>query len=534
MIPAAGYLRMSSDQQATSIADQRKAVIEYAAANGYAIVKWYIDEGISGWRNDRAQFQKLIADAPRGTFKTILVWDQDRFSRFEPMEANFYWFQLKQAGVSLVTVTQGRIDWDTLAGWLTASISQHGKAEYCRSLGQNVARGQRTRKLAGQWIGSPPIGYDLGSDGFLTPGEPAAVALVRRIFKLRVAGHGTKYIASVLNRDGIKSPRGVLWSSQAVRHILQRDAYRGIVVIGKWARGKYARIVDGRQTVKNTHPAIIDQETWDAAQAMRQKRTKKRHNGDGEGAPLAGLLYCGDCGKQLYSQRFLTYGTAHYLCGTYHASGGCHCNRVDQAATLQMVLKRVREALGLSDMIELRSLLAKKLAAKPTQAVDRQAIERQLRAVETKIATATERLVTVAPSLVPTVEAKLLELQAERDRLKASLAVRPKASRRFTVSQAIKPLEALDRILRKGTPSQQRAALSGLIARIDIRFEAWKETSDGRKYRRPCGGVITLLTNGEQPSERTSLIGKRVIPLSRKELASCVRQRPWNYGSGTA
>ena len=34
-----------------------------------------------GSRSDREGFQRLMSDAETGTFKTILCWDQDRFSR---------------------------------------------------------------------------------------------------------------------------------------------------------------------------------------------------------------------------------------------------------------------------------------------------------------------------------------------------------------------------------------------------------------------------------------------------------------------
>jgi DNA invertase Pin-like site-specific DNA recombinase len=535
MILAAGYLRMSSDQQTTSIENQRKAVSEYAAKHGFKIVKWYIDEGISGWRNDRAAFQQLISDAPSGQFAAILVWDQDRFSRFDVLEANHYWFLLKQAGVYLVTATKGRVDWDSLAGWLTASIEQHGKAEYCRTLGQNVAVGQRARRLAGQWIGCAPLGYTLGDDGFLKIGAPADVATVRRIFALRLAGHGTKFIAVALNRDGIASPRGKQWSSQAVRHILQRDAYLGCVLIGKWARGKYARIVQGQQVVPGTHPRIIDDATWQGVREMQQERRTKKHNGDGEGSPLAGLLYCGDCGKQLYAQRFRTMGTAQYLCSTYHMAGGCHCNRVEQVPILQLVLAKVREAWGLSDMDRLRTEIGRQLAIKASiPGIDRKTIQRQVKAIDAKLSTAAERLMSVAPSLVASIEAKMLELQAERSRLAATLAEKPQAKRRPSIESVLAPLLDLDKILRGGKPSAIRAALSQRIAKVTIRFESWKQTADGRKWRRPCGGTITLLSNGELPSERTCTIGTRQIRLSRQELLLCVRQRPWNYRSTLA
>ena len=254
-IAAVAYYRMSSDKQETSIRDQKSAVEEYANQNGYKIIREYADEGVSGWKAEQRQaFQELIYDAQkRGDFKAVLCWDQDRFSRFDPMEANHYWYLLDRAGVHLATVTQGKLDWHDLGGWLTASVQQHGKAQYVKDLARNTTRGLRKRKLAGQWVGTAPYGYNL-QDGQLVPGDPEKIEVVRRIFNERVQGYGLTTIAKNLNSDGITTPRGAGWSTQSVKHILQRDAYIGNTVIGKHARGKFERISEEQVTIENTHP----------------------------------------------------------------------------------------------------------------------------------------------------------------------------------------------------------------------------------------------------------------------------------------
>ena len=52
-VKACGYIRMSSDKQETSPAQQKREIEQYATKNGYAIVKWYRDEGISGDDTER-------------------------------------------------------------------------------------------------------------------------------------------------------------------------------------------------------------------------------------------------------------------------------------------------------------------------------------------------------------------------------------------------------------------------------------------------------------------------------------------------
>ncbi len=63
MKKSAIYLRCSTDMQEQSIPDQRKAIHEYAKANGYEIVKEYINEGISGTETEkRIAFKRMCND----------------------------------------------------------------------------------------------------------------------------------------------------------------------------------------------------------------------------------------------------------------------------------------------------------------------------------------------------------------------------------------------------------------------------------------------------------------------------------------
>ena len=64
LIPAAGYARRSTDMQERSIPDQKASVERWAAAHGYRILRWYVDDAISGTSaKGRAAFERLLHDA---------------------------------------------------------------------------------------------------------------------------------------------------------------------------------------------------------------------------------------------------------------------------------------------------------------------------------------------------------------------------------------------------------------------------------------------------------------------------------------
>lgn len=86
LIPTAGYIRVSHDEQAKhgfSIEAQKEGLQEYADKKGYIIVEWYIDEGKSARKNKskRKEFLRLIEDAQQGKFEMIIFKCIDRWFR---------------------------------------------------------------------------------------------------------------------------------------------------------------------------------------------------------------------------------------------------------------------------------------------------------------------------------------------------------------------------------------------------------------------------------------------------------------------
>jgi site-specific DNA recombinase len=132
------YLRMSTDKQDTSIPEQRAALERYAEKAGYSIVREYLDEGISGDATSKPKgFRKMLAEAPGGDFDRIPCFDQDRFGRFDMIEAGHWITPLRDAGAALEAFAQGGIAWSGFAGHLTYAMAQEGKHQFLRDLSRN-------------------------------------------------------------------------------------------------------------------------------------------------------------------------------------------------------------------------------------------------------------------------------------------------------------------------------------------------------------------------------------------------------------
>jgi DNA invertase Pin-like site-specific DNA recombinase len=209
-IPAYSYYRMSSREQDQSIDRQRDEVERYAQDHGYRILREYKDEAISGADTlKRKAFLRMHHDLLElGEAQAVLCWDEDRFGRFDSVEAGYWIKPLRDRGVRLVTVGQGVIDWHSFAGRITAQIRMDGKHEFLENLSRNVTSGLLKAARDGRWAGGPPpFGYAVDPvTKHLVPGKYAQA--LRRLFQGYADGKGVQQLADELEAAGIPPYRG--------------------------------------------------------------------------------------------------------------------------------------------------------------------------------------------------------------------------------------------------------------------------------------------------------------------------------------
>ena len=301
---AAIYARVSDKSQdgedKTSISEQMGEMEAYCEDKGLTITARYHEVG-RGWSKKRPEFQRMLADARRGCFDAIVCWKSDRLSRgMYPAAALMEVVEAHQIRLEAV---MDAFDMKTFG--LMAAI---GKIELDNFRERSTLGKRGTAKQGRVPTGGVPYGYRIGDDGRFDVVEEQA-EVVRRIFHMYVhEGMGSPSIAVRLTEEGVPTQRGkLLWLQSRVHHILGNATYTG-----SWVYGKYRHVSteDGMKVYdqpKDTWieipiPQLIDDETWERAQALKKKRSRKAKRSTKVLYLLQHLLKCGECGHNFHAR----------------------------------------------------------------------------------------------------------------------------------------------------------------------------------------------------------------------------------------
>ena len=278
------YARYSShSQNEQSIDGQLRDNYAFAEAEGYQVIKEYIDRAQTGTSDDRASFQRMIKDAESRQFSIVIVWKLDRFAR-NRYDSATYKARLKKHGVRVVSAME-RIS-DSPEGIILEGMLESMAEYYSANLSENIKRGIRESRLKGKYVcGVLPFGYAKADDGSITT-DPVRSVIMQNVFQRYAAGDRMKDIVADLNARGVRTKRGGPITVNTFTRALKNRAYIGET--------------DNPTEVTYTYPALVDRETFDRVQliieshkhAPAMAKAKERYI-------LSGKLYCGYCGYRL-------------------------------------------------------------------------------------------------------------------------------------------------------------------------------------------------------------------------------------------
>ena len=397
-----GYARISVDDELdrenTSIENQ-KAIIGDYVRNHFpgSSLTFYEDRDRSGYTfEQREGYQALRRELIAHRKDILVVKDFSRFSR-RNSRGLVELEDLRDAGVRIISIGDG-IDFPNDDDWLKIQFQFLLNEMPVTDASRKVRSVIRRRQATGEWLCAAPYGYVLNKRKEFEIVPPDA-EVVRTIYSLYIdRGWGYKRIANHLTDQGIPTPRMAeqlrreqdgdecrrrvtnVWSIVSVQGVLSNDFYTGTLRQGKYTRarinGRDIRRDESEQTViKDHHPAIIDANTFAAARALHQSRTRSHYRGVKKYDNFyTGLLVCGDCGSPLFAFNRKGMGPA-YVCGLYHRRGRAVCTahrtRVDQLDELVKVYVRrlVEHPDGLTERLN-GALAAQPAKEKPVQTAD--------------------------------------------------------------------------------------------------------------------------------------------------------------------
>jgi DNA invertase Pin-like site-specific DNA recombinase len=304
-VPAAQYVRMSTEHQQYSLENQSTAIQTYAESNGFEVVRTYSDAAKSGLvLRHRIGLRQLLHDVVAGSpaYRVILVYDVSRWGRFQDTdESAHYEFLCKSAGVPVHYCAETFANDGTLPSLIMKALKRTMAGEYSRELGVKVLAGlKRLASLGFKQGGMPGYGLrrmlvspagvpkqvlasgerkGIATDRvILVPGPTHEVQCVKDIFRMLVSEKRTVYaIARELNRRDVAYIGGTKWDYQAVYNVLTHPKYAGCHVFGRTSSRLYTPTVKlSKSEWILKHEAfepIIDPVTFAAAQKILEERT---------------------------------------------------------------------------------------------------------------------------------------------------------------------------------------------------------------------------------------------------------------------
>jgi len=277
-------VRASTGKQKVSVEQQEENMRAFCAREGIIVIAVIGKAGQSGSKTwDRQDIEEILTrKRSNNDFDLVVAYDSERFTRggnnhFKSVETQFI-----EADLDLIYSTEERAD--GLVGEITDSVRAAAAEMRVELLSKAVCRSRQHRLEQGYTLPypRPPYGTDemiVKSDGSfrhllhyhtdgrllvlhpetrelirdfpparefptrshmvkepgdterLWPGAPEEHEVVIRIFTDKfIRGIGPKRIAQQLDKEGIPGPGGKGWTERAVRKILNRPAYIGLII----------------------------------------------------------------------------------------------------------------------------------------------------------------------------------------------------------------------------------------------------------------------------------------------------------------
>ena len=470
------YVRVSTTSQAEegySIEEQIDKLEAYCKIKDWSVYKVYTDGGFSGSNTDRPALEKLIKDAQKKKFDTVLVYKLDRLSRSQKDTLYLIEEVFIKNGIEFLSL-QENFDTSTPFGkamiGLLAVFAQLEREQ----IKERMQLGKLGRAKTGKsmmWA-KTSYGYDYHKEtGTMTVNHAQALA-VKFMFESYLSGRSITKLRDDLNE---KYPKQIPWNYRAVRVILDNPVYCG-----------YNQYLG--EIYKGNHEPIISKETYDKTQEelkIRQRTALENLNPRPFQAKymLSGIAQCGYCGAPLKIMMgmYRKDGTrlVKYECHqrhprktigatTYNNNKKCDSGFYHKADIEACVLKEISKL-----QVDIKSFEGLFTAQKDE--IDRKSYQRQIKELTGKISRLNDLYIDNRITLEQ-LQDKSAEFLEMRSRLENELENDPALKRE-------EKKEDMRRILKKGDIykmdyEMQASVVRSLISKVQVKADSivikWK------------------------------------------------------------
>ena len=378
------YCRLSQDDgldgDSNSIINQKKILIDVVTRENLPNPILFVDDGFSGTNFDRPAISEALRLVENRQVSNFIVKDLSRLGRSYIKVGQLTETTFPSFDVRFIALNDG-VDSNkpNESNSIFLPIKSLMDEMYAADTSKKIRAVVQAKAKAGERVTTnPPYGYLKDSNNpkkWII--DPVASEVVKRIFQEAKSGKSLSEIAKGLENDkifkpdrhrieiGLKSISSspnvetlpYFWTRETLSAILGREEYLGHTVNLRTRTKSYKdkRKVDNSKedwlVFKNTHEAIIDQETFDIVQKMRShKRSNQRYkNRAGHENLFAGLVFCGTCGRKHYfcPQEKNGLNHDHYKCSGYRKPiDGCeNPHYIQKSALIEIVSDKLRQTI---------------------------------------------------------------------------------------------------------------------------------------------------------------------------------------------
>lgn len=331
----AAYTRVSSGKDAMlhSLSEQISYYSGYIQAHeGWEYAGVYIDKALTGTKDTRKEFRRLIDDCKAGKIDMIITKSLSRFARNTVTLLRTI-RDMKKIGVAIYFETERKNTLDLKNEYLITLLAQSAEA-MAKNTSERCMSTIRDKFALGLPTGYTIYGYDKKNNDFRIREDEAAV--VKEIFSMYLDGLGARRIANELQARGIPSPKGGEWSKGTIMQMLRNEKYIGELLLQKTFTldpiSKKEVINRGEREqvhIRGNHTPIVDKEVFDKVQEVIAAKEELHPHIAPYDYRFKGIVHCGTCGDRYYRKKTGTgsnYERFIWRCRIYNEKGKKCCD----------------------------------------------------------------------------------------------------------------------------------------------------------------------------------------------------------------